>query len=197
MDFRQYIGKNILAWLSYNENYEDSYGGVNRVCYVYPRILVKGVNYEPIDPDDFPKYGRIEVRIQGGDSAEDVYSNFGPLVTIKINKDSYPNYDVNNMYSLKYNSQFGKTNSEIWIESFSGRGFYQIIDINSNIGALQNEKAIPEPTCVIRTTIIMLRCGDKLYGPFEYDTKEGVTALRGIKDYQYTVGEPLQKIRLR
>ena len=78
MDFRQYIGKNILAWLSYNENYEDSYGGVNRVCYVYPRILVKGVNYEPIDPDDFPKYGRIEVRIQGGDSAEDVYSNFGP-----------------------------------------------------------------------------------------------------------------------
>ena len=189
MDFRQYIGKNILAWLSYNENYEDSYGGVNRVCYVYPRILVKGVNYEPIDPDDFPKYGRIEVRIQGGDSAEDVYSNFGPLVTIKINKDSYPNYDVNNMYSLKYNSQFGKTNSEIWIESFSGRGFYQIIDINSNIGALQNEKAIPEPTCVIRTTIIMLRCGDKLYGPFEYDTKEGVTALRGIKDYQYTVGE--------
>ena len=33
MDFKQYRGKNILAWLSYNANYEDPYGGVNRVCY--------------------------------------------------------------------------------------------------------------------------------------------------------------------
>ena len=187
MEFRQYMGKNILAWLSYIENY--SYGDVNRVCFVYPRILVKGSNYEPIDPNDFPKQGRIEVRIQGGDSAEDVYANFGPLVNIKINRESYPNYENNNVYSLKYNSQFGKANSEIWIESFSIRGFYQIIDVNSNIGILQSEKEIPEPTCGIRTTTILLRCGDKMYGPFEYDTKEGVTALRGIKDYQYNVGE--------
>ena len=35
----------------------------------------------------------------------------------------------------------------------------------------------------------MLRCEDKLYGPFECDTKEGMTALHGLKDYQYSVGE--------
>ena len=97
MDFKQYRGKNILAWLSYNANYEDPYGGVNRVCYVYPRVLMKGADYDLVDPADFPTLGRIEVRIQGGDSAEDVYSDFGSLVNIRINGDPYLNYDGKNM----------------------------------------------------------------------------------------------------
>lgn len=189
MDFKQYRGKNILAWLSYNANYEDPHGGVNRVCYVYPRILIKGANYDIVDSTDFPKFGRIEVRIQGGDSAEDVYSNFGPLVNIKINGEPYLNFDGNNMYSLKYNPQFGRANSEIWIEAFSGKGFYQIIDINSDIETVQSERSIPEPDSTIRTALIMLRNENKLYGPFECDTKEGITTLHGIKDYQYNVGE--------
>lgn len=189
MDFGQYIGKNILAWLSYNESYETRYGDVNRVCYIYPRILTKGNSYDLIDSSDFPKFGRIEVRIQGDDSAEDVYHRFGSLVNIRINGNPYPNYDGNNMYSLKYNSQFGRTNSEIWIETFSGKGFYQIIDVDSNIAVLQKDRSIPEPNYNIRTTLVLLRCSDKLYGPFEYDIREGTMMLRGIKDYQYTVGE--------
>lgn len=35
----------------------------------------------------------------------------------------------------------------------------------------------------------MLRCAGKLYGPFEYDTKEGTIILLGVKDYQYSIGE--------
>ena len=89
MEFKQYRGKSILAWLSYNANYEDPHGGINNRCYVYPRVM-NGANYDPIDSTDFPKLGRIEVRIQGGDSADDVYSNFGPLVNIRINGDPYP-----------------------------------------------------------------------------------------------------------
>lgn len=189
MNFKEYIGKNIIAWLHYNEYYEGSYGGVNRVCYVYPRIMVKGNLYDLVDAHDFPQYGGIEVRIQGEDSAEDVHQRFGSLVTIRINRDSYPNYESRNMYSLKYNSQFGKTNSEIWIESFKGSGFYQIIDADQKIDALIKDRAIPEPTCAICTTLILLRCGDKIYGPFEHDTKEGVMSLMGIRDYQYMVGE--------
>lgn len=189
MDFRQYVGKNIIAWLFYNENYEDAYGGVNKVCYVYPRILTKGSTYDLIDSNDFPKFGRIEVRVQGDDSAEDVHQRVGSLVSIRINKDSYPNYEGNNMYSLKYNSQFGRVNSEIWIEPFSGKGFYQIIDVDSNIETIKSDRSIPAPNCTIRTTLILLRCDDKLYGPFDSDTKEGTMILRGIKDYQYTIGE--------
>ncbi len=189
MEFKQYRGKNILAWLFYNAGYEDSYGNVNRVCYVYPRVLMKGINYDLVDPADFPKFGRIEVRVQGGESAEDVYSRFGALVNIRINGDPYPNYDSNNAYSLKYNPQYGKASSEIWIEAFSGKGFYQVIDVNSSIEAIQSERSIPEPDCTIRTALILLRCEDKLYGPFECDTKEGITALHGLKDYQYSIGE--------
>ena len=189
MDFKQYKGKNILAWLSYNPSYEDPYGGVNRVCYVYPRVLMKGTDYDLVDSADFPKFGRIEVRIQGGDSAEDVYSDFGSLVNIRINGDSSPNYEGNNRYSLKYNPQYGRASSEIWIETFSGKGFYQIIDVNSGIEQLQSDRSIPEPNCTVRTTLILLRCGGKLYGPFEYDTKEGTMILIGVKDYQYNIGE--------
>ena len=188
MDLKRYKWKNILAWLSYNPNYDDPHGGINNRCYVYPRV-VNGDNYDLIDSADFPKLGRIEVRIQGGDTADDVYSNFGPLVNIRINGDPVPNFDSKNMYSLKYNPQYGKANSEIWIESFSGKGFYQVIDVNSSIERIQNERSIPEPDCTIRTALILLRCEDKLYGPFECDTKEGTTALRGLRDYQYSVGE--------
>ena len=157
MDFKQYRGKNILAWLSYNANYEDPYGGVNRVCYVYPRVLMKGADYDLVDPADFPTLGRIEVRIQGGDSAEDVYSDFGSLVNIRINGDPYLNYDGKNMYSLKYNPQYGRASSEIWIETFSGKGFYQIIDVNSSIDQLRSERSISEPNHTVRTTLILLR----------------------------------------
>lgn len=189
MDLKQYKGKNILAWLFYNTNYEESYGSVNRVCYVYPRVLMKGSDYDLVDSADFPKFGRIEVRIQGGDSAEEVYSNFGSLVNIRINGDLCPNYDSNNMYSLKYNPQYGRASSEIWIETFSGKGFYQIIDVNTSIDQLQSDRSILEPNCIVRTTLIMLRCDGKLYGPFEYDTKEGTMILLGVKDYQYRIGE--------
>lgn len=188
MDFRQYIGKPILAWLWYDPEYYNP-DKANTVCYIYPRILVNKTNCDPIDPQDFPKHGGIRVNIYGGDSAEDIYEKFGSLVSIKINKDSYPDYEGNNMYTLKYNSQFGKANSEIWIESFSGKGFYQVIDVNSDIATLKNDRSIPEPDCKVCTTLVLLRCDSKLYGPFEYDTKEGIMMLRGIKDYQYTIGE--------
>ena len=122
MDFKQYRGKNILAWLSYNANYEDLHGGINNRCYVYPRVM-NGANYDPIDSTDFPKLGRIEVRIQGGDSADDVYSNFGSLVNIRINGDPYPNYDSNNMYSLKYNPQYGKLILKFGLNHFPAKDF--------------------------------------------------------------------------
>lgn len=179
----------MLAWLSYNPYYYDTYGSVNKVCYVYPRFFLDSTN-APIDSNDFPNYGGIEVRIQGNDSADDIYNKFGSLVSIKINDNhSYPNSSANNVYSLKYNSQLGSDISEIWIEPFSGKGFYQIIDVDCNIVSLQNDRFIPEPNYNICTTLVLLKSDNKLYGPFEYDTKEGKMLLRGMKDYQYIIGE--------
>lgn len=188
MDFRQYIGKTILAWLWYDPEYQNP-GKANTVCYIYPRILVNKTSCDLIDPQDFPKYGGIRIYINGGDSAEDIHEKFGSLVSVKINKDSYPDYEGNNMYTLRYNSQFGKVNSEIWMESFSGKDFYQVIDVDSDMTTLKNDRSIPEPDCTIYTTLVLLRYDNKLYGPFEYDIKKESMMLRGIKDYQYTVGE--------
>lgn len=200
MDIKQYKGKNILAWLYYNENYVDAKGGVkkggvNNVCYVYPRVLMKDDGYDLVDSADFPKFGRIEVRIQGGYTAESVYSKYdGSLVKIRISEDAKlnpnPYYEANkanNMYSLKYLPGYDK--SEIWIEEFSVKGFYQIIDVTSSIDQLKSDRSIPEPDCTVRTTLILLRCEGKLYGPFEYDLKEGTMSLQGIKDYQYSIGK--------
>lgn len=92
MDFRQYIGKTILAWLWYDPEYYNP-GKANTVCYIYPRILVNKTSCDLIDSQDFPQYGGIRIYINGGDSAEDIHKKFGSLVSIKINKDSYPDYE--------------------------------------------------------------------------------------------------------
>lgn len=188
MDFNQYKGKNILAWLWFDPEYYNP-DKDNTVCYVYPRVLVNKETSDLINPADFPKYGAIRVNINGGETAEDIFNRFGSFVSLKINEDDpNPNYDGNNMYSLRYNFNFGRINSGIWIESFSGKGFYQVIDVNSDIETIQSKRSISEPDCTIRTTLILLRSEDKLYGPFEYDTKDGITTLNGLKDYQYSVG---------
>lgn len=65
--------------MSYNEKYETNTGAVNSRCYVYPQFLKRDRRYVPVNASDFPKYGRVEVRIQGGDTTEDIFARFGPL----------------------------------------------------------------------------------------------------------------------
>lgn len=55
MNFRQYIGKTILAWLWYDPEYYNP-DKENTVCYIYPRVLVNKTNCDLIDSEDFPKY---------------------------------------------------------------------------------------------------------------------------------------------
>lgn len=196
MDFKEYKGKNILAWLSYNPTYESTDiddNKINNVCYVYPRVLKNNDKYDLFNSkEDFPTLGRIEVYIKDGSTAEDIYEKFGPLVNIKINTE--PLYNENNKnknyFNIRYNPRYGKVNSEIWIESFSGSAFYQIIDVNSDIEVLQRERSIPAPDFEIRSTFILLRYEDKLYGPFECgEIKEEKIPLNGIKEFQYSIGE--------
>jgi len=191
MGLDQYISKNVIAWLWYNPNFESPYGDIiNKVCYIYPRFISNKGDYEIIDAkEDFPQYGRIEVRIHGGDSAEDVYRAHGSLVTIKINTNVVPNYSGNNMYSLKYNSQYGKENSEIWIERFNGKDFLQVIDIYSDINTIHESHTIEVPPYEIVTNYILLRNGAMIYGPFEYDIKEREMILRSLPEFQYSIGE--------
>lgn len=188
MEFKNYIGKTILGWLfyHYNDSFEESYGNK---CYVYPRILVTGEKYQIINPNDFPQSGRILVRIQGGESAEEVYKRFGSLVSIRINAEPYPNYNSNNVYSMKYSYQHGRTSSEIWIERFDGKGFYQVVDTDSEITTIRKERSLKKPDFELSANFVMLRHGSKLYGPFEYEIKEEEMNLFAARSNQYFVGE--------
>lgn len=190
MDLKQYKGKQILAWLWFDPAYYNR-DKDNTVCYVYPRVLINKGAVDLIDPEDFPKRGAIRVNIFGGENAEDVFDRFGSFVSVKINEDDpNPNYDGYNMYSLRYNFNLRKAYSGIWIEKFTGKDFYQIIDVNSNIEVLQKERSIQVPDFEVRTTLILLRCENKLYGPFECgETKEDRIPLNGMKAFQYSVGE--------
>lgn len=97
--------------------------------------------------------------------------------------------EKNNWYSFRYNPNYGKSESEIWIETFSGKGYYQVIDVDKDINTLLEGRKIPEPDVPIYTTLVLLRSDEKLYGPFEYDTKEGHMELLGLKENSYHIGE--------
>lgn len=185
----QYKGKNILAWLSYNPNFENDFGKINNICYVYPRIMMEGSEISYLYPEDFPIKGRIAVKTTGGDIAEDVYERFGSLVNVIINEDFVADETKNNWYTFRYNPNYGKSESEIWIETFSGKGYYQVIDVHKDINTLLKERKIPEPDVPIYTTLVLLRSDKKLYGPFDYDTKGGHIELLGVKDNGYYIGE--------
>lgn len=184
-----YIGKNIIGWLHYNEFFEMNNDKMNNRCYVYPRVINKEGEYELIDPSDFPELGRIEIRVQGGVSSEEVVRKYGQLVQIKINIKPFANIGSNNAYSLKYYDKLGKNESEIWIGPFNGKGFYQVIDVNENIEDLMQKKSIRKPKRGIFTTAVFLRSRDMLYGPFKFDIRENEILLMGSKEHNYEIGE--------
>lgn len=192
MSIDQYLGKSIIAWHSYNPNYEDPYGRPNTITYVYPQIVEQNKNnYESIlhPLDEFPQFGRIEVKIQGGDNAHEVYRQLGSLVTVRVNQ--YPEMysEGKNNYSLKYNSAYGKESSAIWMEKFSGKGFYQVLDLQAPLRTDPVERTIPLPVSQIYTRKILLRYETRMYGPFEYDVKEGEILLFGDQGNEYIVAE--------
>lgn len=190
MEFYNYIGKNLIGWLYYNPEYENENATINRVCYVYPRVCFNNNTYEMINSkEDFPKNGRIEVKVQGGDTSEDVFRDVGNLVSFNINVDTAPNEGSNNYYSLKYNPKYDKRVSEIWIERFNGKDFYQIIDVYEDIEKIKREHQIDRTDLELFTNHIILRINNKLYGPFEYDIKEKIISLKSLQEFQYYIKE--------
>ena len=192
VNIRNYKGKNLIAYLWYKENFEDSNGEKkeNTRCYVHPRYLIKNNICELVDPNDFPDRGGIEVFIMGGETVEDLYERVGSLVSIKINEEPLPNSNTKatNKYYLRYNYEFEPNRSEIWIDKFSGKGFYQIIDIGFDLSSIQSERSFKAPDSDIYTTLILLRYGNEIYGPFEYDIKDDTISLQSCREHQYLIG---------
>jgi hypothetical protein len=188
MEIDKYIGKKIIAWNAIYEDYGRDDFSENTRTFVYPRYLKSGDSYKSIDSSVFPNRGSIEVGLKDGLTAEEAMKLMGHLVTLRINKICYPNETRNNQYFMNYSKKHGKDKSEIWIEKFEGKEFYQILDINENIDNLLEKKYIPDPEEFFYTTEILLKNGDLLYGPFEYDLTDGKLNLLGMQGNDYFVG---------
>lgn len=191
MDIEKYLGKTIIAWHYYNENFnsdESYYGTVqNTRCYVYPRLLKQNDGtYSYIDEDDFPTVGRIDVKLRGQLTAEELYDQVGDLVEIKLNSKPFSNTQANNWYTMQFNQQFYKDQSEIWIEKFKGKAFSQIIKTTSPMETISRNKCF-EHTGIIYTNEIFVECEERLYGPFQYDLKDGNIYLNSKKENQHFI----------
>lgn len=182
----QFKGKSILAWMSYNPIFQES---INKICYVYPEFIIKDKTFSPIDPDEFPHHGAIEVKLQGTLTVDEILKRMGSLVKIRINNDPNLNVANNNIYNLKYHTDYGKNRSDIWLEPFPGGAYYQIVEIQDPIEDIKLAGSeIPLPDNPILMSNLMLRYGNKLYGPFDCDVKNNSVALSGLKQFDYTVG---------
>ena len=193
MEFGEYVGKPILAWLWYNPGYEERFGSTNIVCYIYPRVF-DNRSFATINAvEDFPENGRIEVFIQGGKSAEEIFQTFGPLVSVRLNKEITPNYKGRNRYRMNYYPQSDTSvygyNSDISIEHVSENRFFQVVETETDFESVQKAKSIRLTNGKPFTKCILLKIGDTLYGPFVSEYREDGLYLSSSKRYQYQIGE--------
>ena len=191
MELREYRGKKIIGWWTYNINRELS---DNRRLYVYPRFIKKNDEYEEIPENDFGQYGSIEVALPQDDTVEDFLKRVSDcrLLDITINIDlKEAEQNQRNSYFLKYNKSYRRNSSEIWLETFSGIDFYQIVDMDLPFSSVRERREIRKETNeTIYASQILLRYNDEIYyGPFEGNISANSIELRGMKNFDYVVGK--------
>lgn len=190
MDISHYVGKDLLGWIYYNENYShgDYSNTINRVCYVYPRYILEEDGLVPISPSDFPNLGSFEVRIQGGYSAEDIVEKLSHIVMVRIN--NAPEIDKtqqNNLYRLKYNPQYGEDVSDVWLEKFENDNFYQIIKIDCDYEEFEKIRKIDYFIEHIYSKYIIIQNHEGFYGPFDYFIENDSIELLGTDKHGYRI----------
>jgi Chromosome segregation ATPases len=190
MDIQDYVGKRIIAWHYFNDNYSGLYGE-NKRCYVYPRYIqnLKG-KWDKINPEDFPELGRIDVKIAGDTTADEIYNQKGEVVIIQMNTCPIENNSSKNWYSLRYNPGFTRGTSEIEIDKFFAKGLIQILDVNDSFKSILKNRGFKYLNINhIFTKEIILKVDNVYYGPFDFDYKEGCISLIGKASYQYRIGQ--------
>lgn len=183
MDFSDYQGREILAWMTYNENYAYE----NTKCYISPRCFFD--NGEPIRSDDFPDNGAILANFKNTEVSE-FFRHSNEPVLIKMRKDLDESRCKNTHYEpgrgkSKYFISFDPYwhgDSYFTCSEFEGKDFYQIIDTNQD-SYIRRE--LPKHI-LLYARQVLLRVDNNLYGPYECT---GDRKLAGVEKFQYIVGE--------
>ncbi|MHB9293270.1 hypothetical protein Holit_02391 [Hollandina sp. SP2] len=176
-----YMGKTIIAWLTYKKDY---YGETNKVCYIYPQYLKQhGGVYEPLQDKD----ERIDVRItQDGVLAEQVVEEYGHLVNVKFNLEPARRYEDDRYQSIRYNPAF--MDSEIEISRFKEKGLMQIVETSKGFIAITKDRFMVSDI-QLYTNEVLIGTGGAYYGPFdaEYEAQEQKIMLFGKKESHYRI----------
>lgn len=188
MSLSKYQGKDIIATISFNRNfgYEE-----NSLIYVYPNFLVTKDGLERIDSDDFPTRGCFEARLYGGFTVQKILEGYGDVVTIRINGEPTTNIRGSNLYAFRFNPEFGKARSEIWIEEFKGLGLYQILSSYQPFSVIDKTRRLKDVSDFIYTNQILVQDNYKIYGPFDFkrDSNGKDLLLSALETNDYLVGE--------
>ena len=190
MSICDYVGKELLGWIYYNENYShgEYSNSINRVCYVYPRFILSDGEVLPVNPDDFPQLGSFEVRIQGGFSAEEIVDKLTHLVSIRINFE--PEVDTNqqnNFYRMKFNPSYGDESSEVWLERFKNDNFIQVINSEDSLETIIENRKLDYVLEKIYTDCIFIKARDGICGPFTYFVNDNTVELSAVGEYDYNL----------
>ena len=188
MSICDYVGKELLGWIYYNENYShgEYSNSINRVCYVYPRFILSDGEVLPVNPEDFPQLGSFEVRIQGGFSAEEIVDKLTHLVSIRINFE--PEVDTNqqnNFYRMKFNPSYGDDSSEVWLERFKNDNFIQVINSEDSLETIIENRKLDYVLEKIYTDQIFIKARDGICGPFTYFVNDNTVELAAVGEYDY------------
>lgn len=190
MSICDYVGKELLGWIYYNENYShgEYSNSINRVCYVYPRFILSDGEVLPVNPEDFPHLGSFEVRIQGGFSAEEIVDKLTHLVSIRINFE--PEVDTNqqnNFYRMKFNPSYGDESSEVWLERFKNDNFIQVINSEDSLETIIENRKLDYVLEKIYTDQIFIKARDGICGPFTYIINDNTVELAAVSEYDYNL----------
>lgn len=160
----KYFGKDLVATICFNRNfgYEE-----NSLIYVYPYYMITKDGLERVDSDYFPTRGSFEVRLSGGVTVQSILEQYGEIVTVRINSEPTNNLRGSNIYSFRFNPEFGKTRSELWIDVFENNSLYQIVEVNQTYASVEKTHKANNISDFIYTKQILIRDNYKLYGPFE------------------------------
>ena len=189
----------LLAWVHYG--FRDT--SLIYYCFPYPQYASTERGFKSISPDAFPNRGGF-VALLNRTSAAEIRRQCGDVVVVRINRDEpdeNPEYagplDPNsNKYCARL-PQNSNVSPELTITKLSAHGLSSglvtVVDLGSSFDISKpSGRALslssPSSAEAINTSLIAIRNGDKLHGPFEFTIGEnGGIILRGSSEYDFRV----------
>lgn len=189
----------LLAWVHYGFRDTDSV----YYCFPYPQYASTETGFNAISPKAFPNRGAF-VALLNRTSASELQKQCGEIVVVRINgdkPDENPGYagprDTNaNKYCARLLKASG-SNPGLTMTKLSAHGLSSSLitivelgsafDISKPTGRTVG-LSLPSSVESINTSLIVIRKGNRLHGPFEYSLGEnGNIILRGSSEYDFRV----------